>query len=403
MKKLLLIIFTFFAFVFVGCNGQSTLEETTPTPTTQVQTTELETSVPTTVLPTTVLTTMPPTTASPEWHIALITDGGPINDRAFNESLWIGIKAFAEENEIAHTYFIPNEPALRVYEETIHQAIKDGANIIVTPGFLFESLVYDLQFEYPDIIFLLIDGQPHSEDFSSYMTTDNTTSVLFKEEQAGFLAGYAAVAEGYTNLGFMGGLSVPPIQRYGIGYIAGAYYAANELGYSISFPADRYAYLGSFVPDSTYTAQAIDWYMNGTDIIFTVAGGAGISVMVAAEDQGGQVIGVEVDLAFVSETVVTSAVKLLSNVVQQELNNIINEDHTHGGSDLLKGIEEDAIGLALGESFRFNNFTENDYQTILNDIKNQDIIVPNTIDDLLDFLEVYAGNPSIQDLIGQIE
>src|SRR5690606_31217205 len=140
----------------------------------------------------------------------------------------------------------------------------------------------------------------------------NTVNILFQEEQPGFLAGYAAVAEGFTNLGFMGGMAVPAVKKFGIGYVAGAFYAAHELNKTITFDANRYEYLGNFDNDPAHTNRAAGWYDAGVEVIFAAAGGAGNAVMAAAEQKNKKVIGVDIDQSGESTTVISSAMKDLS-------------------------------------------------------------------------------------------
>ncbi|MDA3931978.1 MAG: BMP family ABC transporter substrate-binding protein [Tenericutes bacterium] len=337
-----------------------------------------------------------------EWNIVMITDVGTITDKSFNQGTWEGVKAFAEENDIPHMYFRPNDGTQAEYEAAIDLVIDNGANVIVTPGFLFETAIYNKQSEYPDVKFILIDGQPHTPDYQTYETTSNTTNILFQEEQAGFLAGYSAVADGYTNLGFMGGMEVPAVQRFGIGYVAGAFYAANELGFTISFPANRYAYLGDFDPSPAHITEASGWYSSGTEIIFAAAGGAGQSVMAAAEadtTDTDKVIGVDVDQSGDSDTVISSAMKRLAVAVQQELTAIIIDGEGNGGTTLVKGAVEEAVGLPLGDSFKWETFTVAEYEAIFALIEDGTIVVPATEAELGTFLADHAGDPDVTALV----
>ncbi|MFP4478853.1 MAG: BMP family ABC transporter substrate-binding protein [Candidatus Izemoplasmatales bacterium] len=373
MKKVLgIFVLAFVVFGFAACGGTETTQDN------GTETTEEE----------------------KDWNIVMITDVGTITDKSFNQGTWEGVQEFADENNIPAMYFRPNEGTQAEYEAAIDLVVDNGANVIVTPGFLFETAIYNKQFEYPDVKFILIDGQPHAGDYTTYETADNTTNILFKEEQAGFLAGYAAVADGFTDLGFMGGMEVPAVQRFGIGYVAGAFYAAEQLDNTISFPANRYTYLGDFDASPAHITTASGWYSSGTEIIFAAAGGAGQSVMAAAESAtDATVIGVDVDQAGDSETVISSAVKRLAVAVQQELTAIIIDGEGNGGETLVKGAQEDAVGLPLGDSFKWENFTEEDYETIFALIEDGSIVVPTTEEELETFLEAHAGNPDVAALV----
>jgi basic membrane protein A len=336
-----------------------------------------------------------------EWKIVMLTDVGTITDKSFNQGTWEGVKAFAEEHEIDHMYFRPNAGTKADYLEAIDLVVANGANVIVTPGFLFETAIYEAQTKYPNVYFILIDGVPHAGDYTTYETKDNTVNILFKEEQSGFLAGYAAVADGYTNLGFMGGMSVPAVVRFGIGYVAGAYYAAEVLNKNITFDASRYEYLGDFDDKPQHTTKANSWYAAGVQVIFAAAGGAGNAVMKAAEDSTAKVIGVDVDQSGESPTVISSAMKQLAIAVQQELKALIIDNAFKGGETLIKGASEDAVGLPLGTSFKFTTFTQAQYNTLLGQIKDGTIVVPQTKNELITFLQVKAGNPSITALVNR--
>ena len=341
-------------------------------------------------------------TTEKEWKIVLITDVGTITDRSFNQGTWEGVKAFGDANDIETMYFRPNAGTQADYEDAIDMVVANGANVVVTPGFLFETAVYTKQAEYPDVYFILIDGVPQLGDYTTYEVADNTVSILFQEEQSGFLAGYAAVAEGYDNLGFMGGMAVPAVVRFGIGYVAGAYYAAHALSKTITFNAARYEYLGNFNNEVAHTITAQSWYDAGVDVIFAAAGGAGLAVMEAAELAEKVVIGVDVDQSGESDTVISSAMKQLAVAVQQELTALIIDNAFNGGETLIKGANQDAVGLPLGDSFKFNTFTLVQYQAILAQIKAGTIVVPTSGTELAAFLIASCGSPSASALVDKV-
>ncbi len=164
-----------------------------------------------------------------EYEIAMITDLGTINDKSFNQGTWEAIVAFGDANDKTYNYYQPSAQSTEIYLERIEQAVNDGAKVVVTPGFLFEEPIFIAQDMYPDVCFVLIDGNPHSADYSEFRTENNTVGIVFAEEQSGFLAGYAAVKDGYTKLGFMGGMAVPAVVRFGYGFVQGADYAAAGL------------------------------------------------------------------------------------------------------------------------------------------------------------------------------
>ena len=145
------------------------------------------------------------------YEIALITDKGNIDDKSFNQGAWEGVESYAKANNITHQYYKPEEASDEGYLAAIQLAVNGGAKIIVCPGYLFEAAVYSAQTQFPDVKFVLLDGEPHSPDGSIYETKSNVASVKYADEEAGFLAGYAAVKDGMTTLGFEGGMAVPAV------------------------------------------------------------------------------------------------------------------------------------------------------------------------------------------------
>lgn len=301
------------------------------------------------------------------FELALITDVGTIDDKSFNQGSWEGLAEYAEEHDISHKYYKPTEQSDSAYMNSIDLAVENGAQVIVCPGFLFEVAVFEKQSEYPDVKFVLIDGAPHNEDYSEFRTDENVLGILYREDEVGFLAGYAAVHEGYRDLGFMGGMAVPAVIRFGYGYVQGAEYAAKELDLTAGDVSINYHYTGDFVPSPENKTRAASWYNDGLEVIFAAAGGAGSSVMAAAEDAEksgavAKVFGVDVDQSFESDTVISSAVKNLQKSVYEAI--AAHYDGTWTGADVVTlGAAEDMILLPM-ETSKFENFTQDQYDAI---------------------------------------
>lgn len=295
------------------------------------------------------------------YELALVTDLGTIDDKSFNQGAWEGMTKYAEENNITYKYYQPQEGTTDSYLETIGLAVEGGAKLIVCPGFLFEEPVYLAQDEYADITFILLDGEPHSGDYSEYRTNDNVMPILFQEDEAGFLAGYAAVKDGYTKLGFMGGMAVPAVIRYGYGFIEGAEYAAAEMG--IDGIQVMYNYTGQFAATPEAQSMAASWYQNGTEVVFGCGGAVGNSVMAAAQEKGAKVIGVDVDQSFESDTVITSAMKMLANSVYDGVKAFYDGSFP-GGKTTVFTAENAGVGLPM-ETSKFSTFTQEDYDGIM--------------------------------------
>lgn len=304
------------------------------------------------------------------YELALVTDVGTIDDKSFNQGSWEGLKKYADENDISCKYYKPSEKSDEACLTAIDLAVKGGAKVVVTPGFLFEVPILEAQEKYPDVNFIIIDAAPQDAD-GNQKITDNTLSIFYAEEQAGYLAGYAAVEEGYTQLGFMGGIAVPAVIRFGYGFIQGADAAAAELG--VSDVNIKYTYVGNFDASPENNAKAAAWYNEGTECIFACGGGVGNSVMKAAETAGKKVIGVDVDQSGESETVITSAMKNLGDSVYGAVKNYYDGSFD-GGQSITLDASSDGVSLPL-ETSKFEKFTEEQYNTLYEGLKDGSIKV----------------------------
>jgi len=313
----------------------------------EVTTTAATTGAATTGAVTTTTAAVTTTTVDDVYQIAMVTDSGGIDDKSFNQGTYEGIVEYATAHNKTYKYYKPAEVSDAAYLAAIGLAVEGGAEIVITPGFLFESSIYSAQTLYPNVKFVLIDGEPHTPDYSTYNTASNTLCILFDEQEAGFFAGYAAVIGGMENLGFFGGMAVPAVVRFGIGFVAGAYYAAEELGNvnAITFDASHYYYLGSFAPSDEAKTRAASWFSAGVDILFAAAGGAGSSAMAAAEEAEGKwTIGVDKDQADDSLTVITSALKGVGEAAISALTDFY-EGTFVGGRTISLGAAEGGVGL----------------------------------------------------------
>lgn len=306
------------------------------------------------------------------YELAMITDAGTIDDKSFNYGALQGLKQYAEENNITYKYYQPAEVSDAAYLDSIALAIEGGAKLIVCPGYLFEPAVYAAQYQYPDTKFVILDGEPHTADYKTYAIEDNVNAIYFAEQQAGFLAGYAAVKEGYTKLGFMGGMAVPAVVRFGYGYIAGAEYAAEELG--LTGIQVMYHYTGDFKATPEVQTLAGSWYNAGTEVIFGCGGSVGNSVMAAAEPVGAYVIGVDLDQSEESTTVITSAMKNLTAAVYVAVKAYYDGEF-HGGVIDRLDAASDGIGLPMATS-KFTTFTQDNYDAIYSKLVAGEIAIP---------------------------
>jgi basic membrane protein A len=305
------------------------------------------------------------------FELALVTDLGTIDDKSFNQGAWEGLAQYAREKNISHKYYQPAEQSDDAYLTTIDLAVRGGAKVVVTPGFLFEVPIFVAQDRYPNVHFILVDGVPHSQDYLTFKTGNNTVGVLYAEDQAGFLAGYAAVMDGSRRLGFVGGMAVPSVVRFGYGFVQGAEYAAQELGLAAGAVTINYHYTGGFAATPEAQTLSASWFNNGIEIIFACGGAVGNSVMAAAEQAGKKVIGVDVDQSGESPTVITSAMKGLQPSVYACISDFY-EGRFPGGQTLVFSAHNSGVGLPMATS-KFQTFSKADYDSIFRKLA-EDII-----------------------------
>ncbi len=322
---------------------------------------------------------------STTFEIALVTDVGNIDDKSFNEGTWNGVKNYAVANNITYAYYRPTEDSTAARVETIGTAIEKGAKIVVCPGYLFETAVYEVQDLYPTVQFLLIDGVPHTADYATFKTSTNVHCILFQEEQAGYLAGYAAVMEGYTKLGFLGGMAVPAVVRYGYGYVQGAEAAADAKNLKAGDVTIKYWYAGGFAPSDDIKNKMAGWYTEGTEVVFACGGGIYLSATAAATAANAKVIGVDVDQSAESPTIITSAMKELTKSVETSLTSIYANngkwDATLAGITFTLGAKEGMVGLpTAADSWRMTTFKVADYDALFAKLVDGSLVVSNDIE-----------------------
>lgn len=330
-------------------------------------------------------------------HITMLTDVGTIDDKSFNQGTWEGVEAWAQANGftegttggMTYNYLRPSAGDTASYEETIEDAIDAGATVIVSPGYLFQEAFEAETVANPDVKFIGIDFTQ-----TNIASATNAVNIVFKEQDAGFLAGYAAAEEGLTNLGFVGGMQIPAVYRYGSGFAAGIAYANYTDGKSAQFTASHVYYAGAFTESPTYETTPSGWLANdGVDGIFGAAGQVNNNVFNVVEsyhethtDLDGKApwaIGVDVDQYNESEYVLTSAMKGLGVAVQDALDNVFS-GFSYGGTSITLGAKQDAAGIPTADdSWRFSNFTKDQYNAVLEKIENDDasVKIPQVFDD----------------------
>ena len=323
--------------------------------------------------------------------VAMVTDYGDITDQSFNQTTYEACKAFCEENGLEFTYKKPASDADADRVSSIEEAIEEGYNVIVMPGYAFANAIYEVAPLYPDTKFVALDVS--EGDLTAYGDREfdgpNVYSAVYQEELAGYMAGYAAVKMGFTKLGFLGGMAVPAVQRYGHGFVQGADAAAEELGKTDV--EIKYVYGGQFFGDADITAAMDTWYGSGTEVVFACGGGIYTSAAEAAAKTGGKVIGVDVDQAAIIDgaygegMTVTSAMKGLGATVNTLLGAIKdgNWDDYAGQIQNLGLVSETPSEnyVQLPESTVWNDgFSQADYETLVKELFDGTRTVSNDIE-----------------------
>ena len=326
--------------------------------------------------------------------VAMITDYGDITDQSFNQSTYEACKEFCEANNVGFTYYKPEGDSTADRVAMIDKAVADGYNVVVMPGYAFAEAIVEAAEMYPDVKFVALDVSEY--DLITAAGTDtydqpNVFSAVYQEELAGYMAGFAAVKMGYTKLGFLGGMAVPAVIRYGYGFVQGADAAAKEDGADVSM---NYAYGNQFYGDADITAAMDTWYQGGTEVVFACGGGIYTSAAEAAEKVSGKVIGVDVDQAAIIDgqygegMTITSAMKGLGATVNTLLSAIHEGKwNEYSGKILNLGIvdganpENNYVQLPLKSTVWTDNFTEDDYKAIVAGMADGSIKVSNDTPD----------------------
>ncbi len=321
------------------------------------------------------LLVVPCALAADGYEIALVTDVGNIDDQSFNQSSWEGVVAYAEENGKTYAYYRPTEDSTEARVESMKAAIDKGAKVIVLPGYLFEEALTEVQGQYPDVTFIALDTNPTDP-------TPNTYSIYYQEEQAGYFAGYAAVMDGYTKLGFLGGMAVPAVVRYGYGFVQGCDAAAAELGITVDI---KYWYCDSFGPSDDIKTKMSGWYTEGVEVVFACGGGIYISCVAAANEANAKVIGVDTDQYYVADCIITSAMKGLKASVVYALTEYYNNGgvlpEAMQGAVANLGAKDNAVGLPTADaSWRLAKYTVADYEALFAKVVAGEVEISAAID-----------------------
>ena len=326
------------------------------------------------------------------YKVAMITDYGDITDQSFNQTTYEACKAFAEANGVDFQYFKPAGDNTADRVAMIESAVDQGYNVIVMPGYAFGAAIAETAPKFSDVKFIALDVSA-GDLGEGFEVPANLYCAVYQEELCGYMAGYAAVKLGYKNLGFLGGMAVPAVQRYGYGFVQGVDAAAAEL--KLTDVKVNYAYGNQFFGDADITAAMDTWYAGGTEIVFACGGGIYTSAVDAAKKANAKVIGVDVDQAGVianyAETegmTITSAMKGLYPTTYDTLTDVI----VNGNWDAYKGKiatlglvsgddpELNYVQIPMGEGTQWSDsFTQDDYKAMVKDMFDGKITVSNDV------------------------
>ena len=339
-----------------------------------------------------------------DMKIAMVTDSGDITDQSFNQTTYEACKAWSEENGSEFNYYKPESDSDEARNASVDQAVADGANVIVLPGYMFAATIVEQSEMYPDVKFIAPDvsagdicekgvGEgytynPADYEVTDYYNADNVYCCTYQEEISGYMAGYAAVKLGYKHLGFLGGMSVPAVTRFGYGYVQGVDEAAKELGITSDVELE-YVCGGQFYGDADITAYMDTWYgSKGVEVVFACGGGIYTSAAEAAAKVDGKVIGVDSDQSGIigEDITVTSAMKGLAPTVKTALDAIKDgnwESDYAGKIDNLglvsENPEDNYVQLPMETTQWDDNFTVDDYKDLVKKLYNGEIEVSSDI------------------------
>ncbi len=390
MKKLLalLLAVAMVACLFAGCSKEPAPTEAPTDAPTEAPTDETPTDEP--------APTEPSGVDYSAWRVAMITDYGDITDQSFNQTTYEAGKAWCEARGVDFTYYKPTGDSTAERVAMIDKAVAEGYNVLLLPGFAFAGAIEETVELYPEVTYIALDISEYDlqeahgteKDFS-WVYPSNLFSAVYKEEIAGYMAGYATVKLGYTKLGYLGGMAVPAVMRYGYGFVQGANAAAVELGNTADVSI-QYVYGNQFYGDPDITAYMDTLYADGVECVFACGGGIFTSVgEAAAKVEGAKVVGVDVDQAPIIDNMfsvpgmtVTSAMKGLAETVSLLLSELIDNGNwaNYGGKVVTLGLvsenpEENYVQLAPSTQYEEGKFTEEDYHQLVADIFNGKIVV----------------------------
>ena len=300
--------------------------------------------------------------------IALVT-GASGTESGADAMLWQGVQTFASAYGYTATTQAAESDSSADAETALRAAAESGAKLVICRGDAAATALYRIQENYPDVHYLLFDDEPHNDDYSAYKTASLVHCVLFQEEQAGYMAGYAAVIDGYTSLGFVGAREVPGIVRYGTGFLQGAEAAAEQQGETVNL---KFWFADTYDENDAVTQRMADWYNGGVSLIFVSGGTLYKSAAQAAEQTGGKVMASDTDVTALSDSILASAVKCYNAAVQRQLYEFFTAgtwSTQNAGQTERVGITNAEVAMESDTSWRLESFSLDDYRRLYENLR----------------------------------
>lgn len=301
----------------------------------------------------------------------MVTDTAGIGDESFNDMAKAGGDRAAEE--LGVEFNILESQTAADYVRNLTDAAESG-DLAIAVGFLLADAVTEVAGQYPDVKFAIIDTE---------VTADNVVSFLFREQEGAFLAGAIAALTTRTNtIGFVGGIRIPPVMRYEVGYVAGARSVNPDIEISI-------AYADDFEDPNLGKELALAQYNNGADIVHAAAGRTGIGAFDAAAEKGEGVYVIAADQdqsELGTEFQLAAVIKSIDTAVYDSIKMVQDGTFESGTHNL--GIADDGVSLgAINENVPDNvRGTIAAYSAAIAD----GTIVPPVDDDTLEAFELVS-------------
>ena len=316
-------------------------------------------------------------------EVAVVTDRSNILDSGYNQAVFNGAATYAQAAGVSYSFYSAGTDSEAEYEKVITDAIDAGASLVICASSHFAQAIGSLQDTWPDIHFLLLDAVPINASGDTVPISKNVHCIQYQEEEAGYLAGYLCVMDGYSQFGFIGGETLPSVIRYGYGYLQGIDAAAKKLGVSDTIHVN-YWYSGTFYPQDNIADKAESWYRTGTEVIFACGGSIYESILPSANVFDGYLIGVDVDQSQLSHRFLTSAMKGIENSVIISLDDYFAYGNTwskeYAGQMISYGADKKCIELPVtDDAWRFERVSFEDYETLLSNLKTGEVHVDNSI------------------------